>query len=259
MAINLTDIELSSKDLKKGLQLPVQLTEILAEDIGIMVGDGHVGVHTHNGCTNYEICVSGDAITDYDYLSGYVNQLKKRLYHLDFSLFFVGKRRSEFRLQTYSKGLVGFYSQVGLPLGKKINIRVPEIIRKGNQKIKKAFLRGFGDTDGGLILRKKYKAFAYYPSIKLASSSKPLIEDICEILIEIGFSYTVSFDLRSLQSKTGKLSILHEISLNGMEKVEKWMAEIGTSNLATFQKFESARIMKRAHRDLNSSDISQLF
>lgn len=257
MEIDLTSIEMSRKDVKKRLQLPVQLTESLAEDIGIMVGDGHVAAHTHKGCTNYEICVSGDAITDYNYLTDYVSKLKKNLYNLEFSKFFAGKRRSEFRLQTYSKGLVGFYSRIGLPLGKKINIRVPEIIKQSNEKIKRAFLRGFGDTDGGLILRKKYKAFAYYPSIKLASSSKPLIEDICEILIEIGFSYTVSFDLRNIHSKTGKISILHEISLNGMEKVEKWMAEIGTSNLATFQKFESARSMKRAHRDLNSSDISQ--
>ena len=241
MDFDLTGIEFSRKDVKKGLRLPVQLNENLAEDIGIMVGDGHVGAHSHKGCINYEICVSGDAITDRDYVGSYVLDLKKKLYNLNFYLMFVGKKKTEIRIQTYSKGLVEFYSRMGLPLGKKINIRVPKIIRNSNVKIKKAFLRGFGDTDGGLILRKKQKDSKYYLSVKLGSSSKFLIEDIGELLTQLGFTFTASYDMHSIHSKTGRESISHEISLNGFKKVEKWMQEIGSSNVMTNNRFLANR------------------
>ena len=119
-SLNKMKINFSRKDELRELKLPTSMTEDLAEDIGIMVGDGHIGAHSHKGCTNYEICVSGDAITDYSYINNYVSPLKKRLYNLKFFMFIAGKRRTEVRLQMYSKGLVEFYAKIiGLPLGKK--------------------------------------------------------------------------------------------------------------------------------------------
>ena len=78
-SLNKTIIHFSRKDLARKLKLPILMTEDLAEDIGIMVGDGHIGTHSHNGCINYEICVSGDAINDHTYLKSYVWQLKRNL------------------------------------------------------------------------------------------------------------------------------------------------------------------------------------
>ncbi len=231
MKFDLTSIELSKNDLRRGLCLPNELNETLAEDIGIMVGDGHIGIHKYERGVNYQICVSCDSFTDREYVCGFILNLKKQLYGLDFPQHLTGKRKTEIRLQIFSKGLVGFYlKQIGLPVGRKDLIRVPAVIKEADEKIKRGFLRGFVDTDGGITFRKKGKKQAFYPSVKMTSASKNLIEDIAVILTQLGFTYSASYNLHSIHSKTGKESILHELELNGAKKVLQWSQVIGFSN-----------------------------
>ena len=124
MKFNLSEIKLSKKDIKKGLTFPSEMNEKLAEDIGIMIGDGGIGVYKYNNFTNSIVSVDGNSIIDKEYLLEYVNNLKFRLYNLSFKPYFK-KNRNEMRIRMYSQGLVHFYTKViGLPLGKKTNIGI---------------------------------------------------------------------------------------------------------------------------------------
>ncbi len=250
MKFDLSNIEMSKNDLRRGLKLPNEMSEELAEDIGIMIGDGNINLHIDSLRTNYKLSVSGNALTDYSYFSKYVIKLKKKLYNIDFRPSIPKKRKVQIEVIARSKGLLHFYVDViGLPLGKKTFIEAPICIKNASSNIKKAFLRGYADTDGGIVLRNKNKNNFPYPLIKLSSSSKPLIQDVSNLLQELGLFHTVSYDLHSIHSKTRKESIINEIRLNGVEKVLSWSDLIGFSNQKNIEKIRI--IKKRAHRDLN--------
>ncbi len=226
-SLNKMKIHFSRKDELRGLKLPTSMTEDLAEDIGIMVGDGHIGAHSHKGCTNYEICVSGDAISDRTYLKSYVWHLKKRLYNLKFPIFFAGKKKTEVRLQIYSRGLVEFYAKkIGLPLGKKENIRVPPVIRQGSLNVKRAFLRGLADTDFSLTFKKRVTK-AYYPVIFYQTSCRSLYTTTRTLLNKLGFTVTGNY------RKNRRFEIVHDayyLQISGRKQLDKWMKEVGFSS-----------------------------
>ncbi len=229
MEFDLSTIQMSRNDLKRGLRLPSGLTEALAEDIGIMVGDGHIGVHKNSSGINYQITVSGNAKTDFEYITKYIKSLKAMLYNLHFKTHYTGKTKSEIRLQLYSKGLLEFYKKLGLPIGNKYTVRIPTLIRKSDKNIKAAFARGLTDTDGYLRL-KKLKNGKYYPRIKIVSASKQLIEDLKILLGELNFQCSTSYNLKSVHIKTHRESISHELYINGSKQVELWLKTIGFSN-----------------------------
>jgi len=87
-SLNISDIRFSHTDIKRGLKLPVKLTEDLAEDIGIMVGDGYVyyGKRASNKKTDYTIGIAGHLITDKAYIQNHIYNLKKRLFGVKFQL-----------------------------------------------------------------------------------------------------------------------------------------------------------------------------
>ena len=51
MKFDLSEIKLSRKDVKRGLKFPSEMNEQLAEDIGIMIGDGCILSYKHNNLT----------------------------------------------------------------------------------------------------------------------------------------------------------------------------------------------------------------
>ncbi|MEK6984439.1 MAG: hypothetical protein AABX33_07735 [Nanoarchaeota archaeon] len=125
MKFDLSEIKLSRKDAKRGLSFPAEMNEKLAEDIGIMIGDGCISIHEYNNLKHYFISVDGNSITDRDYLLGFVKNLKFNLYNLNFNSDFK-KNRNEMRLRVYSQGLAEFYTKIiGLPAGKKEEIGIP--------------------------------------------------------------------------------------------------------------------------------------
>ena len=52
MKFDLSEIKLSRKDVLRGLRFPSEMSEQLAEDIGIMIGDGCISTYKSNNLTN---------------------------------------------------------------------------------------------------------------------------------------------------------------------------------------------------------------
>src|SRR3989344_6780189 len=111
MKFDLSEIKLSRKDIKRGLKFPSEMNEELAEDIGIMIGDGCISVYKSNNFTNNFVSVDGHSITDKEYLLDYVANLKYNLYNLNF-IPDLRRNRNEVRIRLHSQGLVEFYTKV---------------------------------------------------------------------------------------------------------------------------------------------------
>ena len=235
MELNTAKIQYSKADLCRGLKLPINLTEELAEDIGIMIGDGHIGKYIRKGRIDYVIQCSGNLITDWEYYAGFVRVLKKNLFNLDFSVRETKKNTLKFKIN--SRGLLEFYTKIiKLPLGRKTDITIPAQITK-NEKLMIACIRGIIDTDGSLVFRKKDKNINYYPLIKLSCASQQLIKQISKFLSGLGYKVTNSFNLHSIQPKTGTITIGHELHMNGKKNLEKWISEIGFNNPKNLLKY----------------------
>ncbi len=224
MKFDLSEIKLSRKDVKRGLRFPEEMNEKLAEDIGIMIGDGCILAQKFNNLTHNFISVDGNSLTDKEYLMEYVSNLKSNLYNLNFKAQFK-KNRNEMRIRTYSQGLVQFYDKIiGLPVGKKINIGIPPIIWESKSYIM-ACLRGIIDTDGSFQLR-----IRNYPQLKIGTASKKLIEDCKKSFGLLGIETDIKTDCTQIHSVTKRPFVTNYLYLSGRDKFKKYMGLIGFSN-----------------------------
>lgn len=242
MEFDLSKIKFSNSDLKNNICIPKRLTPKLAEFIGVVIGDGHVGCYKNRigkpTYTHYEIRISGN-IKDYSYYSGYVNNLTYELFNIRFEL---RKHKSEksVTLSKDSKALFYFLSEcVNIPK-RKDNIRVPKQIRNGSLSIKSSFLRGLADADFTFTL--KNKEGKIYPVVQGSSKSKALITDVCLLLEELNLKYSTFLE-KSYYKKRQKLYAVHRIYLNGNNNVEEWFSKVGFSNLRHIIRFRE--FMKR--------------
>jgi len=227
MKFDLSKIKLSRFDIKRSLKLPTDLNEDLAEDIGIMVGDGHIGKFKRpsNKTVDYVIVCSGNAFSDRDYVINHVKKLKLKLFSLDFPVFFAGKNSTEIRLKINSKGLLEFYTKIiGLPLNKKENIGIPRIIWK-NLNFIKACLRGIVDTDFSFDIKKNN-----YPVLKLKTASKKLTKDCKKAFRLMGLESSIKTDCIEIHSKTKRAYKTNYLYLSGKDKIIKYINDIGFNN-----------------------------
>lgn len=231
MKFDLSEIKLSRKDIKRGLKFPLEMNEKLAEDIGIMIGDGCISVYKSKNFTNNFVSVDGNSLTDKKYLLEYVSNLKSELYNLNFKSLFK-KNRNEMRININSQGLVQFYSKViGLQIGKKINIGIPPLIWESESSIR-ACLRGIIDTDGSFQIR-----IGNYPQIKIGTASKKLVEDCKKAFDLLGIETNIKTDCTQIHCVTKRPYITNYLYLSGREKFTKYIKLIGFSNSNNFLKY----------------------
>src|SRR3989344_2008359 len=264
MNLDLSKINFSRFDLKRGLKLPKELSEKLAEDIGIMVGDGSIGkIVRPKRAVDYQIMCYGNAITDNLFYGTYVKNLKKDLFNLNFQ--FSDRPKNTCELRINSKGLLEFYTKIiGLPLGKKGNLGIPPLIMNSKDNIKSAFIRGLADSDFSFTFRRRNKKIMYYPLIKLQTISNNLVSDIKKILEDMHFKTTTSYGLKSIHPLTKSILTNHQISLNGNDNLERWMTNIKFNNPKNILKYnlwkkhgfcpddnDIRKLMGRARGDLN--------
>ena len=216
---------LSLNDVKRGFQTPKK-SELLAEFLGILTGDGYANYHPKS--KQYRIQITGDSRYDREYLLNHVNKLINNLFHLKPSFYFK-KNQNTMELVIRSKGLFNFLKLTGFKIGKKGNIGVPEWVLNKHEYMT-SFVKGLADTDGCITLKKRYRTVPYYPAIKIDSISHKLMSGVHRWLKnEAELSAIISsrerFDERWLTAT--KISC---VELNGVANLQKWMAEIGFSN-----------------------------
>lgn len=218
----------SKEDIRRNLKIPQNIQEIspeYAELIGILIGDGCI----HRSQKRYMIHVTMSK-EEKEWAEGIIN-LFERLHNITPRLRIMSFKSKKgvteaLRIEIGSRALYDFYTKViGLPSGKKEKtIYIPTIIM-GNKNYYPHLIRGIFDAEGDISIERND-----YPRIKISSSSKKLIDQLKEILKELGFNPQIKYDIKK-KEKNGKITIRHDIRVNGRKNLWKWLRTIGTRNL----------------------------
>ena len=215
----------SREDLKRKIILPNKFDDKLAEEIGIIAGDGHLTTKKKY----YGIIVYGHYIDDMDYYVNFVVPLFKNLYNITPNIKRTIYTENGMRLEMWSKAVFMFHNRLGFPRGKKENnIRLPKQILN-NTKFLKPFLKGFIDTDGSIIFQKKYRKIYYYPKINIELSDLKLISHIKDMLDKLNFTYSFCKKIKK-HKYTKNWHTSYAIDIYGVKNLEKWYKAIGSNN-----------------------------
>lgn len=171
-------------DKRRGLKLPKILTEELAEETGIHLGDGFLSDKKN------DFRVKGHRIDEKEYYDKHIKALYKKIYNLKVKIKDYG---DSYGFELYSQAIKIFKTNsLKIQPGKKDKITVPTIIKKHpNPKIIAAFLRGIFDTDGSMHFKTKYGYSKYYPDISIAQKSSGLIKDISTMLNRLNLNHGI--------------------------------------------------------------------
>jgi len=230
-------MKLNFKQFEKARKIKIpSISEELAEDIGIQIGDGFIG-YWRNGKEkgSFKIQVYGNITEDEHYLTNFVKPLKEKLYGIKV---YSNKNSiaGTFFITIYSKNLLYFYKNLGFPIGPKINIKIPKFIFS-DKKLEIACLRGLMDTDGTLSFRKGDYSNYSFPIVKFSSKSKNLSIQVCKILNNLKIPFSVQYDIKQHDKRTKKIYIKNEVCIQGKKNLEKWMKIIGFNNVTQITKY----------------------
>lgn len=244
-------IELTKLDKIKNLHLPSKITPDLAYLSGVLAGDG--SIHIQYDKHNYLIKCVGNPKDEKEFYDIVLTNLFIDLFgiKIETKMFDSG---TTYGFQLSSKSLVMFFTKsIGLPLGRKDNIEVPELFRN-DTKLMKPFIQGFFDTDGCLALKKRYKNYQYYPVVSCVSKSKFIIDQMFEFLQTTGLE-AKQYRRQVYDLRINKKEITYDITMYGHLQLVKWMNCIGFRHPKHLHKFELWKERnennKRANKALN--------
>ena len=243
MAIDISKVDVSTVDLKRGLVIPKEYNSKLAEFLGIMAGDGYMNYYPRKH--EYRIEIAGHVEDDYEYLTNYVSFLFNYLFKIEPKVLKRKDQRTLY-LRVLSKRLVLFLKELTFPMGIKGEIKIPLWILKDNEYMV-SFLRGLFDTDGYFRLSIR-NGKSYYPTIRLKSKSESLIKEVNSWLIENGFKTHYSLSRVYYDSRSGKEFFISYIELNGHNNLDHFIDIIGSKNNKHLVKYDK---IQRARRDSN--------
>jgi len=170
--INAFEQIMQNKYEKKEMVAP-KMSELLAEILGVLNGDGHISKF------KYEVCVVGD-LREKDYYN-YLQNLFGSVFRIFFTIY---ETSSCLKLRTYSINLSNFLTnQYKLPKGNKLKrLRIPRQVFS-SKKLLAAYLRGLFDTDGSFYIRRNNE-----PVVQITSASPIFLKEIREALISFNFN-----------------------------------------------------------------------
>lgn len=187
--------------------MPIRKSVLLAEFMGILFGDGHVG--------KYQTTITLDSETDAEY-ARYVVGIIENYFHITPH---VRKRKHARAVEIcissveFSKHMV----RLGMVEGNKIHgdFKIPEWIFRSDAYVA-AFLRGLFDTDGSIYMEEKTikKKTYFYIGMIITSASPRLREDIVRAFRQLGYAPTCTATQFSvfLRKKKDIFSYFNKIS-----------------------------------------------
>jgi intein/homing endonuclease len=205
----------NQKYVEKSIRRPA-LTEVLAEILGALSGDGHVSGDT------YEVSITCSRQRDRAYIF-YLKVLCQKLFNIEFKILV---QEGKIRLKTYSKNLALFlHNEYGLPLGeKKGSLRVP-VKLKTKPELLRSYIRGLFDTDGSIYLRRK----------------KDLVVDITSADPRFLTDVKIVFDSLGFKANLGK----RRVCLYRQDMVEKFFKEIKPANKKHLKRYKIYSSLRR--------------
>ena len=141
-----SDIGVSWNDIRNRIRIPRSMSNDLAEEIGIHIGDGNLSMAAHKGWDSYKYRIDGCLKDEFIYHDGFLKDLMKKLYNCSPYLRKTFSRNS-IQSSYSSKLLVKYKSEVlGLPVGSKKEIEIPNAVCEDDSFAIRCLV-GIMDTD----------------------------------------------------------------------------------------------------------------
>jgi len=219
MKLEISNIPFSKTDEKRCVTLPSRLNVSLAEEIGIHIGDGSMGIYGNTSLYS----LRGHLHKDREFYDLFLKNLYERIFNIDVNL---REWSDVYGFQYGSKAIINFKQNVlCLPLGPKKSISIPAILFS-KKKFLIACILGIFATDGNIYFEKK-PSDSMYPRISINTISKPLAFQIEHILENL-----LRFNLSVCEVKPFKpnWSTRYDIVVRGHENFKKWIKIIGSNH-----------------------------
>ena len=232
-----TQIPYSNKDKLINITLPTELTENLAEFVGIVVGDGHLNCYSKRTWNSFSITITCSSTEDLKYFNNVIQPLFASLFNTKLRPTY-HYYKHYFNANNCSKAIVLYLNKNFLiPIGNKSsNVSIPDNIVNSDKNIKAAFIRGLADTDFSLSFKKK-KQLHSYPVIKCSLKSKTIIIQLNKILTEFGFKTSIVLNEKNFDKRFNVYYERHSIYLSGNSNLQKWISLIGYNNPRLITKY----------------------
>jgi intein/homing endonuclease len=212
------------------MKLPEKISPLLAEEIGLHLGDGSMNHYNNRGF--YQL--RGHIKDDKEHYKSRIKYIYQKVFEIDVSLREMHSC-GVYGFQIWNTKLVNYKSKVlNLPLGKKWEFTAPIEI-ESNKELSECFLRGYFDTDGCLYLEKKNNKL--YPRVEFGTISKEFSKQLERILTNLKFKFCLYTELRN---KKGWQD-LYRFRINGVNMTNKWFKEIIPANSKHINKFNRIR------------------
>jgi len=170
-----------------GKIFPIELNETTAHLAGVIIGDGYIDGGFKGGKTpnskSYRVSID---LTDFESMS-FIVSIIKEIIPTSVKIRIVKARlrcKPTWRFSVSNKSLWHFFTKtLGVPAGKKSRlVSVPQPILNGSNVIKKTFLAGIFDADGGLRGNR----------IGLTTASPVMSKQLDLLFRELGFECNIS-------------------------------------------------------------------
>jgi stage V sporulation protein R len=191
----------------KEIYPPNQITMELAELLGILVGDGSVGVKSAENMLTVAV---GKKHRSY---AEHVVFLFEKVFGIGADIY---EKPNCFNVTLCSKNAVDFVNSIGLKKGNTFKEKViPDIIWKSPPAYRCAFIRGLFDTDGYVV---NHVGFSCY--------NKKLADDVQIMLSEMGILSNLK-TLKNGKGKKGDQKYINVVKIKGIWAENKFYNRIG--------------------------------
>ncbi len=203
-------------DIKRGIRLPDEINEIVAEEVGIHIGDGNLyKKYTKNQGYKYRFAINGNLIDDYLYHTIHITKILKQVYNYSGNIA-IQKNKNSIANIINSKEIVEFKNKIlGLPIGNKKLIEIPKEIFN-NKNLAKRCIVGIIDTD--FNLSKNISLIGKMHSLKLMKQLDILLETL-----NISHSIKENIDHTIIRiNKEDSIKIIENWQINNEKHLSKY-------------------------------------
>jgi len=213
--LNNNSFKPSWQDRRRNITLPDDMSESLAEESGIHIGDGNLYATKYDNAWCYKYDINGNLENEYNYHKEHISKLMKQLYNCP-GYITIRKNRNGIE-SVYKSKIVFEYKRdvLKFPVGSKLNIEIPRQILKHEDFIKRC-LCGIFDTDFHL---------GNYMILSGKMSSLRLLEQICKLLSQLNINYKYKPNRRYGEiriNSSDSISILEDWKLNNEKHLSKY-------------------------------------
>ncbi len=203
----------------------ILINEELAEETGWHIGDGSMNFYHKRGLYQLRGHMEDDRLH-------YIKRIKplfEKIYGVKINLRDMESTRV-FGFQIWNNEIIDFKKALGLPLGRKLELEIPQrFINKKELLI--ACIRGIFDTDEGIYLEKKNNKA--YPRVYISTSSIKLAEQLSQLLNSIDLKATKYVS----NYRYGKKLESYKIEIRGVEMLHKFFKVIEPQNPKHLKKY----------------------